>query len=110
MHTHVRPHIQTHENSSTPSVIRPATDATGPLPLQLANSFGYGESFGPSTDIKFSDPIFPKNSERSPLHSSLSDFKLVDHFWRERTRFGAIITSTQYSRFKSSTCACLHMA
>ncbi|CAK1592799.1 unnamed protein product [Parnassius mnemosyne] len=64
------------ENLSSPSVVGSSSYMAGPLPLQLTNLLGYVGYTSSTADILISKFITQRNSEHSPLHSSLSDLEL----------------------------------
>ncbi|CAK1580694.1 unnamed protein product [Parnassius mnemosyne] len=64
------------KNISSPSVVGSSSYMAGPLPLQLTNPLGYVGYSGSTADILIPKFITQRNSEHSPLHSSLSDLEL----------------------------------
>ncbi|CAK1581193.1 unnamed protein product [Parnassius mnemosyne] len=87
-----RPPLQ---NPFSPSVVGSLSYMADPLPLQLTNLLGYVRYSGYTADILISKFITQRNSEHSPLHSSLSDLELphpassegprlnsISHYWR----------------------------
>ncbi|CAK1583506.1 unnamed protein product [Parnassius mnemosyne] len=84
------------EKLFSPSVVGSSSYMAGPLPLQLTNPLGYVGHSGSTVDILISKFITQRNSEHSPLHSSLSDLELphpassegprlrsINHHWQQ---------------------------
>uniref|UniRef100_A0A2H1VCD9 SFRICE_016620 n=1 Tax=Spodoptera frugiperda TaxID=7108 RepID=A0A2H1VCD9_SPOFR len=78
------------QDSLTPTVVGPAANMAGPLPLQLADPVGYVDHLGSLPNHFVSNAIPERDTEHSPFHSPLSDFEFVDQSSRKCPRFGTV--------------------